>query len=243
MLANRPDTSLAEHYAAALDWWRDAGVDCDFRDEAQGWLEEPQANQAAQPAKAAEAAVGDTPPAPAISAADLPPKLKDFCTWWSDAESPLPAGAGPRLAPRGEAGAKLMLLVPMPEAHDSEKLLAGPQGTMLANICRALNIAEEQAYFASALPSHMPLPDWQALGADGLGAALCHHIALAKPERVLLFGSNLPALLGHDPDTPPETFTQFEGIPALTTFAPDRLLEHKRQRARLWQRLLEWTAS
>lgn len=240
MTENRPDMSLAEQYGAALEWWRDAGVDCDFSDEAEAWLkeaEEPAAKEMAAPKKKAEA-----PPAPSISATDLPQDLSAFREWWVSPESRLPAGPGQRIAPRGEAGAKLLFLVPMPEMDDRDALLGGPQGIMLANICKALGIAPDVAYFASAIPAHMAMPDWDALGADGLGAAVHHHIALARPERVLLFGSKLPALLGHDPAAPPEGFTQVGDIPALATFAPERLLDHPRQRSRLWQRLLEWTA-
>jgi DNA polymerase len=244
MMENRPDITLAQRYAASLDWWRLAGVDCDFADEAQNWLAEP-ADAAGPPAAgkpAAQVKAAETAPEPAVEARNLPASLEAFRAWWMDEASPLPGDQARRIAPRGAAGAPLMLIVPMPETGDGEALLSGPQGRLLANIARALGLAPDVAYLASALPSAMPMPDWDALAADGLGAALLRHIELARPERVLLLGSALPALLGHDRAAPPESLAQVAGIPALASFAPERLIDHPRQRARLWQRLLEWTA-
>ena len=46
MMTDTPFPALAEDYAAALDWWREAGVDADFLDEPSGWLIEPEADDA-----------------------------------------------------------------------------------------------------------------------------------------------------------------------------------------------------
>ena len=243
MIENRSDNSLAEHYAAALDWWRDAGVDYVFEDEVQALLSEKK-DVPAQAISIASAGGDEAQPSaiePDIAESDLPGDLVAFQKWWMEAEA-LKAGQSARIAPRGEVGAPLLFLVPMPEVDDREQLLSGPQGRMLANIARALGLAVDTPYFASALPSAITLPDWGGFASNGLGAALHRHIALAKPERVIVLGSKLPALLGHDASAPPETFTEIAGIPALATFAPERLLDHPRQRARLWHRLLEWTA-
>lgn len=241
-MENRTEITLAEQYAAALDWWRDAGVDQDFVDEAQSLLEEPEATRPAPAPSAASQPEASEPAPPKITAADLPENLGDFRKWWTDPASPIPAGPGRRIAPRGEQEAQLMVLVPMPEANDGDSLLQGPQGTLIANIAKAIGIDTNALYLASALPSHMPLPAWEQLHAEGLGTAVRHHIALARPKRVLLFGSKLPALLGHDYGAPPESFASIGDTPALTTFALERLLDHPRQRARLWQRLLQWNS-
>jgi len=243
MMETHTQISLAEQYAATLDWWRGAGVDCVFEDDVQSMLSdiEAPATKAAAASAPAEEKI-ETAPEPAISPKNLPGDMQSFRDWWMDPETPLPTGPSPRIAPRGETGAPLMLLVPMPETDDVDQLLSGPQGKMLASITLALGYDAGLAYFASAIPANITLPDWGALAADGLGTALHKHIELAKPDRVIMFGSKLPAMLGHDPAAPPEAFTDIAGIPALTTFAPDRLLDHPRQRARLWQRLLQWTA-
>ena len=64
LMETRPPSSLVDHYAAALDWWRDAGVDHDWQDTAHCLPEDPaakaaEAKSAPPPApKRAEAVVG-----------------------------------------------------------------------------------------------------------------------------------------------------------------------------------------
>ncbi len=230
MVLDHPsDMSLAQQLAAVQEWWLDAGVDCAFVDEPQAMLREPEA--AAPPrarVKVAAVEVEAAVPAPLVAAQDLPADLGAFREWWCDSASPVPGPAAPRIAPIGDAGAKLMLIALMPEAGDTAELFAGPQGRMLRAMLGALGIGEGQAYFATALPAAMDMPDWDGLTATGLGGIITHHITLARPERVLLLGNPLVPMVGQS-DTP-----------TLATFAPDQLLAHARQRARLWSRLLDW---
>ena len=239
---NRPDITLADQYAATIDWWRDAGVDYDFSDEVEPLLAEPEeVHKPAQPAK--PAAQEEQLPEPAITGADLPGDLPAFRDWWVGPDNPFATGTAVRLAPIGKEGAPVMVLTAMPEAEDRDSLLSGPQGRLLGNVLRAIGMDPNLAYLASALPSHTTLPDWDDLARDGLGTVIAHHVTLAKPQRVLLLGSKLPALLGHDPAAPPEAFSAIGKTATLATFSPDRLLDHARQRARLWKRLCQWTAS
>lgn len=240
-MQNHADISLAEKFVAAQEWWRDAGVDYDFTDEITALLSDEEEQAPTPLAKSAEAKA-EEPPEPRLSAADLPQDLAGFREWWIGPENPFAATGGRSVAPRGAAGAPVMVIVPMPEASDDDTLLGGAQGRLVANILRAIDIDPDAVYVASALPAHMPLPDFDALGRDGLGTTLAHHVQLAQPQRVLLFGSKLPALLGHDASSPPESFTAIGSTRTLATFAPDRLLDHPRQRARLWKRLLQWTS-
>lgn len=243
-MENRTNMTLAEQFAAAQDWWRDAGVDQDFTAEVQVMLAEEEETASRPAHTVAPATVAEAEPAPPkLLASDLPDSLEAFQAWWIGETNPFGEDVKQAVPARGAAGSPVMVLVPMPEADDGEALLSGLQGRFVASVLRAMGIDAETAYFASALPGHMPLPDWERLGSEGLGAALAHHIGLAGPDRVILFGSKLPALLGHDPAAPPEAFARVSATAALTTFAPDRLLDHARQRAKLWQRLLEWTVT
>ena len=228
-LDHQPDMSFADQLAAVQDWWRDAGVDHAFVDEPLAMLREPEVAapppaRAKPPKPVAEAA----PAAPLFTAHALPADLAGFREWWCDPASPLPGPPAPRIPPRGGVGAKLMLIAPMPEQQDSDSLFSGPQGRLLHNMLAALGLSEGDAYFAAALPAAMQMPDWDGLAASGLGTVIAHHITLAQPERVLLLGSPLAAMLGEI------------APPTLATFAPDQLLAHPRQSARLWPRLLDW---
>lgn len=237
--------SLAESIAAAQAWWREAGVDHDFHDEPRAWLTDP----AAEAPQAPAATKPQPEPAPAPLAggdrAAWPRDLAAFRQWWLEEPSLDHGGTNPRIPPRGEANAPLMILVPMPEAGDRETLLSGPEGRLLASLVTAMDLAPEAVYFASALPRHTPLPDWNGLAASGHGAILAHHIELAAPERLMVFGRSILPLLGHDPaqaaPLPGEFAIQGCKLPLLVSYAPGRLIANARQRAGLWRRWLDWT--
>lgn len=244
-------TALGAGLAAAFDWWREAGVDCDFRDDPRDWLPAPAAPAVAADAPALAALHAPQrpplPTAPAVGGdpAGWPQRLEDFSGWWLSEPSLDHGIVMERIAPRGSAGAALMVLVDHPEAEDRERLLAGPQGKLLDAFLLAAGIAAEQVYLASALPRHTPLPDWSALGMAGLGAVTAHHVALAAPQRLLVLGAHISPLLGHDPANSAESLRGFnhEGrnIPVLVAPGLDDMIARPRRKAVLWQHWLEWT--
>lgn len=249
-LAESPSTdclqqSLRTSIAAAQAWWREAGVDLAFHDEPQGWLAEDVSE--AMPAAAPVAEKSAPPPKPKIGGdpAAWPQDLPAFRQWWLEEPGLDPGGLNPRIAPRGEAGAALMLLVPMPEAEDRETLLSGREGRLLASLAAAMGLAPAQVYLAAALPRHSPVPDWERLGAEGLGEVLLHHIRLAAPRRLIVLGTRILPLLGHDPAQAAPVVSELTihgaPVPMLTSYAPERLLGHARLRAGLWRAWLDWT--
>ena len=140
-----------------------------------------------------------------------------------------------------------MFLVMDPEEADSERLLSGPQGRLLARMLGAMGSNEADAYFASILPRHTPMADGAALVAAGLGEVLRRHVTLAKPERVLAFGTNILPLLGHDVAHDPQSLREInhEGqrTPLMLSEGLDSLLAMPRLKARFWHRWLDWTAN
>lgn len=239
-----PSPTLAESIAAAQAWWREAGVDFAFRDEPQPWLAEdaraeaPAPRVAEKPAAPAKPRIGGDP-------GSWPQDLPAFRQWWLDEPSLDQGGLSPRIAPRGEAGAALMLLVPMPEAEDGDTLLSGAEGRLLSSLATAMGLVSEKVYLAAALPRHTPVPDWDRLAADGLGEVLLHHIRLVQPRRLIVLGTRILPLLGHDPAqaAPAVSELAIHGapVPMLTSYAPERLLGNARQRAGLWRAWLDWT--
>lgn len=255
--ATKPD--IAAEIAGALEWWRDAGVDCDFTDDPADWLAkaatpepettvpQPSAQPSAQPAETAppRALIGGPPE-------DWPCDLAAFQAWWLTEPSLDHGDVSRRVPPRGAAGAELMVLVADPEEGEREILRANPQsksplGKLLAGIIAALGLDDAQVYVASALPRPTPLPDWRQLAADGLGAVVAHHVALAAPKRLLVFGSGVSSLLGHDPANKPELLLGFNhdgrSLPLLAAMDLAALLARPRAKAGLWQRLLDWTGT
>lgn len=248
----RPSEGLqGADIAAALQWWREAGVDCDFSDSATTWLVEPAADSAPPP-------TWTIAPAPEVAAvpaqspfggdqAGWPASLDRFGEWWL-AEPRLDDGAvRDRVAPRGQPGAACMIVVPQPEAVDREQLLSGPEGTLLQAILGAAGLPPESAYVASVVPRHRPALDWAGLAAQSAGAVLRHHIALVRPARLLVFGSGILPLLGHDPTHNAQNLPTFnhEGltIPLLPARELAALIARPAWKAGFWRNWLDWTGT
>lgn len=236
-------TSLAADYAAALDWWRGAGVDCDYTDTPTAWLREPEV--AAEPEAAPPRR--SVPPQTATPALDRalarerggliggdrarwPDTLGAFREFWLTEPSLDPGALAERVAPVGKVGAALMVLTGQPDDGDREVLFSGDQGLVLTRILRAMSIEEDAVYLASALPRCTPLPDWDDLSARGLAALTCHHIALAAPQRLIAFGRNSAML------------AEGCGVPTLAAPQLETLARSAAHKRKFWNQWLEWTA-
>lgn len=232
--------------AAALQWWREAGVEHSYGDEAASWLSAPEVKSAAAPA----AYVPPVPPAPpprALIGGDpalWPQDLAAFQQWWMS-EPTLDSGQSEgRVAPRGTAGAALMVLVDQPEAEDQDQLMSGPLGKLLGAILASIGMTPDQAYFATLLPRHTPHADWDDLGTVGLPELTRQHLALAAPQRLICFGRHVSSLLGHDPAKSAAGLTLIThshgAVSALMAPGLEDLMARPRIKARLWQALLDW---
>ena len=260
------DHTIAREFEAALAWWHMAGVDHDFSDDATAWLADRSLDAVAAAAKpdragsiaapdkanepAAPRAVADTPsPAPATLRRDLlgespPPDCAAFRDWWLSAPSLDTARAYPRIAPRGAAGAQLMVLVPQPETGDSDQLLSGPQGRLLGNILAAMGLDESAVYIASALPCHTPMADLALLAAGGMDAVTAHHISLVRPDRVIAFGTGLsPMLTDVNLKTLSHNNYGNANLPVMMSETLEAITELPRLKVRFWRRWMEWSAT
>jgi len=245
--------SLPAEMAAALAWWREAGVDHAHHDEPQPWLrdEPPPHTGAPAPRTAPPAApTADVAPAARIGAdlASAPDDLAGFVRWLMVEPSLDDGRVSGRVAPRGTMAAPLMILVAEPEPDDEATglLLSGPNGRLLDSFLAAAGLADAPVWRASALVRQTPLADWPALAAAGLGDVVGRHLALARPQRLIVFGRNLPPLLNHDPTQIAADLLlvnqEAPSIPAL--FAPDlgHLAKRPGAKAAFWRNWLEWSA-
>lgn len=241
---NAPTTSAA--FAAALQWWRDAGVDYSFADQATSWPPAPEIKAAEAPAAYVAPKPQAPPPKPLIGGDPSlwPQDLDAFKTWWLG-EPSLDGGMSQgRIAPRGSQNAQLLILVDQPEAEDTDELLSGPLGDLLGAIIAAIGVDPAETYLASLLARHMPHPDWGDLAATGLPELTRHHLALAAPQRLIGFGRHASSLLGHDPAKNADSFTTIThsrgAVPALMAPGLEDLMGRPRVKARFWQALLDW---
>lgn len=241
--------SLAQAIAASQGWWREAGVDFAYADEAATLLAEPEREPAIEEAPKQAAAPERLTPSPPLKAGGDPAKwpttLPDFTDWWLSEPSLDFGGTRARIAPRGSEGARLMVLVAEPEAMDSDMLLSGPEGELLANFLKRAEVQPEETYFASMLPTHTPMADWSALHRAGLGEVALHHVALARPQRLLVFGQAILPLIGHDPANNPALLRKVNhrdgSVPALAARSLASMAKRPETRKVFWQRWLDWT--
>ena len=234
----------------ALEWWSLAGVDADFVEEPCDWLEVPadvaKPEVAPPPAPrrqtAHQRAVSRTSDATFGGPADAWPKtFEDFAQFWASEPSLDGNLTRPRIAARGPVGAKLMTLVAMPEENDTERLLSGREGALLSSFLSAASLDEDAVRIASILPCRTVAPDWSRAGEDGVAEFTRHHVALARPQRLLVFGKGLKPPLGLADG---EAALALGDLTVPVIFAPrlDRLLRQPGQRKQFWNQWLEWTA-
>lgn len=247
-IGTNPD--LGEAFAATLAWWREAGVETSFEDAPRSWLPPPttlqettgkQAGPKAKPAPSAP----ESPPLVDI-AATLPADFKAFASWWMT-NPDLDAGRlSGRVPPRGHAGAKLMIIGPMPESGDREHLFAGSDGKLLDLFLQTVGLDPHAVYWASALPCHSPGVDWTADNHALASAALLRHVLLVKPERLLVVGFNILPLLKHASPQVPAVSSVFnhEGttVPLLAVRRIPAMAAQPRWKSVLWRAWLDWTA-
>ena len=255
----RGSDRFADELGAALDWWRDAGVDTGFSDEpidrlAEAAEERDRAAPAQMPQVQRAPRSGAQNPAPSNAEpqqiggerADWPADLDGFRQWWMEAPSLEAGGTGPRIAPHGPPHAALMVLLAQPGPDDRESLLEGRHGQLFAAFLRAAGIEAAQVYYASALPRAIAMPDWTTLAASGLGELLKHHVALAAPQRLLILSRHILPLMGHGMAQGSHLLTREHGmvneVPVLAAAGLEELLRSARLRQRLWQDWLDWTA-
>jgi len=249
---------------AALGWWAEAGLEHAVHDEPTDWLAAARESKAGPAIATAPTSIA--PPEPMRRPIDLrdrmapterpaaiggdpaqwPQTLADFAGWWLTEPGLSPAPAAARVPPSGPVEAPLMVLVPMPEAGDSTALLSGREGRLLDAMLGSMGLRRDAIYLASALPAPMAMPDWQGLAAAGLGAVVMHHVALARPKKLLVLGkTDISSLITHDPANNaailPRVNQERASVPLALDYALATLLAQPSLKRRVWVNWLEWT--
>ena len=165
--------------ASALEWWRDAGVDVLVEDGPRDWLA-----TAAQPRTAQPRPAPDQP-----AAAAMPITLDAFRTWRSGTDLPDAGWSGAAIAAEGPENAALMILADCPDRGDQGRLLSGgATGRLFDRMLLAIGV-ERSAVHIAAVCLRRPTAGKVPRDAAGrLGEIARHHVALVRPERLLLLG-------------------------------------------------------
>lgn len=210
---------------SALDWWREAGVDTFVEDDPRDWL------AATAPVRAEPAA-----PPPAEAPAALPDDLGAFRRFLlADASIPGPPAA--RIDATGDPASGAMLVLDMPEASDRAegRLLSGEVGQLFDKMLAAMGLSRETAYMAPLSPARSASGRLTPETIAALAPLMRHHVALARPKRLLLLGdAPARALLGLGCVEARGRTHDVDGIPAIVSFHPRLLLQTPARKAAAW---------
>jgi DNA polymerase len=213
-----------------IGWWLEAGVDAPVSESPRDWL---RGNQTAPAAPAA--------PVPNVTQPN-PETLAELREWLaSSVQLPLASATARRILPHGPVEAALMLLSDAPALEDlaSGQPIGGEAWKLALKMLAAIGIGPDEAYSASLSCFHAPgvrLTDEDRAECAEIAR---RHIALAKPERLLLLG-DVPAraLLGEPLARARGRVHRIEGVRTVTTFHPRWLLQRPSDKALAWRDLL-----
>jgi DNA polymerase len=232
-----PDVERAEEAfspavaESALNWWAEAGVDTLVDEEPRDWLR-PKSREEPASAPAAAEAPGET----------LPGQLDLFQAWLASSDRlAFAAPAAPRVCPAGDPASGLMILADMPTGEDctAGTLISGEAGRLLDRMLAAIGRDRDSIYLAALSCIRSPSGQLNSEAMKSCAALARHHIGLAAPKAVLLFGDACAkALLGLSVPQARgrwhEVATHAGPVKALATIAPRQLLDSPRLKAMAW---------
>lgn len=211
MIAPLAAQNLIDSHAA---WWALAGVETLVGEEPVNWLAAPapvpqpamprseaprltEPRVAARPADALDTAVPPIVPA-SLAPLAMPSDWDAFQTWLAhDAAVPGTQWYSRRILPQGQQGAALMVLSLCPEMDDDQAgaLHSGKPGALLDAMLRAIGVTRDQCYLASMALTRPPGGRIDDHDMAMLSPLLWHHLRLARPARLLLFGTDLARIV------------------------------------------------
>lgn len=227
--------------ASAIDWWRDAGVDTLIDEAPHNWLAAPAPRATAAPATAVTEGLA------------LPDTLAAFEAWRAGPHAPEAAWPGDAMPAQGAADSRLLVLIDMPERDDAQTgvLISGAAGRLFDRMLAAIGHSRDSIYLVPLCAKRPAAGRIAPEDENRLGEIARHHLALVRPERVLLMG-NAPsrAVLGADMlrirgllrGINPEEGKLARGsnevtMQAVASFHPRYLLERPAAKAEAWKDL------
>jgi DNA polymerase len=166
--------------ASALQWWTGAGVDTLVDEAPRDWL---------RPKAKAPPPVAEAQPVQAEEA--LPGQLELFRGYLRDAETlPFASASAKRVCPAGDPSSGLMIVTDMPAAEDCSTgtLLSGEVGRLFDRMLAAIGRDRESIYLASLSCLRSPDGRFTSEASSRCATLARHHIGLAAPKALLLFG-------------------------------------------------------
>lgn len=229
------DTFSPAEAESALSWWAEAGVDTLVDEAPRDWLR-PAAKAVPTP-QVRPLPEADEPPADI-----LPDQLDLFQAWLASSDRlAFASPAAPRICPAGDPVSGLMILADMPSGEDcaAGTLISGEAGRLFERMLAAIGRDRASIYLAALSCIRSPSGQLNSESMKSCAALARHHVGLAAPRAVLLFGDACAkALLGLSVPQARgrwhEVATHAGPVKALATIAPRQLLDSPRLKAMAW---------
>lgn len=224
--------------ASVLQWWADAGVDTLIDEVPRDWLRvRPKAAVALSDISVPDARTSGQAPADT-----LPGQLELFHGYLRDNEAlPFASPTSRRVCPAGDPAAGLMIMTDMPAAEDcgTGTLLSGEVGRLFDRMLAAIGRDRESIYLASLSCLRSPDGRFTSGAAKDCARLALHHIGLASPRALLLFGDACAkALLGLPMSQARGRWHQIEThagpVRTIVTLPPSYLLAQPSAKALAW---------
>jgi uracil-DNA glycosylase family 4 len=231
------DTDWPVAAESVLSWWAQAGVDTLVDEAPRDWLKP----RPTPPATAASEAAPAAAPVEAPEEA-LPGQLDLFQAWLASSDRiAFAAPSAPRICPSGDPASGLMILADMPTGEDCAEgvLIGGEAGRLFDRMLAAIGRDRGSVYLAALSCIRSPSGQLNSEAMKSCAALARHHIGLAEPKAVLLFGDSCAkAMLGLSVPQARGRWhslsTHAGPVKALATIAPRQLLESPRLKALAW---------
>src|SRR5580765_2794531 len=220
------DTIGIAEARSALTWWLEAGVDVAVQEEPRDWL------KPAPPRPVAKAAEPAPPANVAQPSHETLAELQDWLA--SSMQLPLVSATAKRVMPSGPEEATIMLLSDATTFEDfsAGQPIGGEAWELAKRMLTAIKIPVEDAYSASLSCLHVPGTKMSPEEREACAEIARHHIRLAKPKRLLLFGdAPAQALLGKPLPQARGHVHKVEGVRAVATFHPRQLIQNPARKA------------
>ena len=261
MLSPAAALSIIDSHAA---WWSLAGVETVTGEIPVNWLAAPaplaiaaagptgeSAPDAAWAAKVRRTPAADpmtrssplsaTPLAPLA----MPDEWQAFHAWLeNDPAVPGTRWHTRRILPHGRQGARLMLVSLCPEMADQDTgmLHSGSAGQLLDAMLRAIGLERADCYLASAALTRPPGGRIDDGDLAALAPLLWHHVRIAQPARLLLFGTDITRLMAATDVVAARGMTlninqDGVSVEAVATQHPLLLLDRPARKAAAWDSL------
>ena len=216
---------------SALAWWLEAGVDLAVQEEPRDWLM-PVQRASERPA-----------PAPVTNVAEPSHEtLAELQQWLSSSvQLPLAGPAAKRVLPHGPEEAAIMLLSDAPTVEDAAagQPIGGEAWELTKRMLKAIGISPDEAYSASLTCFQSPGARMTPQDREACAEIARHHVRLAKPKRVLLFGEGpAQAVLGKPLLQARGHVHKIEGVRTIVTFSARHLIKRPLDKSLAWRDLL-----